>query len=190
VIYDDCLIGDRVALHACTIIGEDGLGYAPVGKTWHKIPQIGIVEVCDDVEMGAGCTIDRATLGKTVIGAGSKFSNQVAIGHGTKVGQNCMFVAQVGVAGSVVVGNHVTMAGKAGVAGHLTIGDNAQIGAMAGVMDKVDADTAVAGCPAIPIKDALRSFALTHRLPDINKHLKELEARIEALSKSIGQVET
>ena len=100
-----------------------------------------------------------------------------------------MFVAQVGVAGSVVVGRHVTMAGKAGVAGHLTIGDNAQIGAMAGVMDKVEADTAVAGCPAIPIKDALRSFALTHRLPDLNNHIKELESQVEAIKKAIGQVE-
>ena len=128
VVYEGCTLGNRVTIHAGSVIGEDGLGFAPVGETWHKIPQIGVVEIADDVEIGACCTIDRATLGKTVIGAGTKFSNQIAIGHGTKIGPHCMFVAQVGLAGSVTVGRHVTMAGKVGVAGHLSIGDNARGG--------------------------------------------------------------
>lgn len=185
VIYDGCILGDRVSIHAGSVIGEDGLGYAPVGEKWHKIPQIGVVEIGDDVEIGANCSIDRATLGRTVIARGTKFSNLIAIGHGTKVGENCMFVAQVGIAGSVIVGNHVTMAGKAGVAGHLSIGDKAQLAAMCGVMNDVPADTKVAGCPAIPIKDALRSFSLTARLPELAKQVKQLEAEVAALQKQL-----
>lgn len=185
VIYDGCIVGHRVTIHAGSVIGEDGLGYAPVGEKWHKIPQIGVVEIGDDVEIGANCSIDRATLGRTAISRGTKFSNLIAIGHGTKVGENCMFVAQVGIAGSVTVGNHVTMAGKAGVAGHLTIGDNAQLAAMSGVMNDIPADTKVAGSPAIPIKDALRSFSLTGRLPELARQIKQLEAKVAALQKQL-----
>ncbi len=187
VVYDGCIIGQRVTLHAGTIIGEDGLGYAPVGEKWHKIPQIGITEVGDDVELGANCAIDRATLGKTVIAAGTKFSNLVAIGHGTKVGENCMFVAQVGIAGSVTVGRHVTMAGKVGVAGHLSIGDNAEIAAMAGVMRDVPANTRVAGAPAMPIKDTMRSLSLFERLPQIYKQIQQLEAEVDRLKKQLAE---
>ncbi len=185
VIYDDSILGHRVTIHAGSVIGEDGLGYAPYQGRWHKIPQIGIVEIGDDVEIGANCSIDRATLGRTVVAAGTKFSNLIAIGHGAKIGRDCMLVAQVGIAGSVVVGNHVTMAGKAGVAGHLTIGDNAQLGAMCGVMNDIPADTSVAGAPAIPLKDALRSFAYTARLPEMAKQIKELEAQVAALQKAL-----
>lgn len=187
VIYDGCIIGNRVTLHAGTIIGEDGLGYAPVGEKWHKIPQIGITEIGDDVELGANCAIDRATLGRTVIAAGTKFSNLVAIGHGTKVGENCMFVAQVGIAGSVTVGRNVKMAGKVGVAGHLSIGDNAEIAAMAGVMRDVPANIRVAGAPAMPIKDTMRSLSLFERLPQIYKQLQQLEAEVSRLKKKLGE---
>ncbi len=185
VIYDGSVLGNRVTIHAGTVIGEDGLGYAPVGGTWHKIPQIGIVELGDDVEIGANCSIDRATLGRTVISKGTKFSNLIAIGHGTKIGEHCMFVAQVGIAGSVNVGKHVTMAGKVGIAGHLTIGDNAKLGAMAGLMKDVPPGTTVLGSPAIPIKNALRSFSLVERLPDLNKQIKRLEAQVDALQKAL-----
>lgn len=187
VIYDGCRLGDRVTVHAGTVIGEDGLGYAPVDGRWQKIPQIGCVEIGDDVEIGSNCSIDRATLGRTVIGDGTKFSNLIAIGHGTKIGPHCMFVAQVGVAGSVNVGHHVTMAGKVGVAGHLTIGDGAQLAAMAGVMNDVPANTKVAGQPAIPIKDALRSFSFTARLPELARQLKQLEANFEELRRAIDE---
>jgi UDP-3-O-[3-hydroxymyristoyl] glucosamine N-acyltransferase len=185
VVYDGCTLGHRVTIHAGTVIGEDGLGYAPVKNKWHKIPQIGVVEIGDDVEIGANCSIDRATLGKTVIASGTKFSNLIAIGHGTKVGEDCMFVAQVGIAGSVTVGRHVTMAGKVGIAGHLNIGDNAQLAAMSGVMNDIPADTQVAGAPAIPIKDAMRSFSHIARLPDLAKQVKQLEAQVEALKKAL-----
>jgi UDP-3-O-[3-hydroxymyristoyl] glucosamine N-acyltransferase len=184
VIYDGCVLGHRVTVHANSTIGEDGLGYAPHEGRWVKIPQIGFVEIGDDVEIGANCSIDRATLGRTVIGPGTKFSNQIAIGHGTKIGQHCMFVAQVGLAGSVTVGDRVTMAGKAGVAGHLTIGDNVQVAAMAGVMNDVPADTSVAGAPAFNRKEVLRSWAVFGRLPELVKQVKELEAELERLKKS------
>ena len=185
VLYGGTILGDRVAIHAGSVIAEDGLGYARVEGKWRKIPQIGTVEIGDDVEIGSNCSIDRATLGRTVIASGTKFSNLIAIGHGTKVGEDCMFVAQVGVAGSVTVGDRVTMAGKVGVAGHLTIGDNAQLAAMAGVMKDVPPDTSVAGQPAIPIKDALRSFSMVERLPELHKQIKHLEAQVEALKKAL-----
>lgn len=182
-VYDGSILGNRVTLHAGTVIGEDGLGYAPVEGKWIKIPQIGVVEIGDDVEIGANCTIDRATLGRTLVESGTKFSNLIAIGHGTKIGKDCMFVAHVGIAGSVTVGNHVTMAGKVGVAGHLTIGDNAELAAMSGVMHDIPANTRVAGQPAVPIKDAMRSYALVGRLPELHKQIKKLESELEALKK-------
>lgn len=181
VLYDGCVLGHRVTIHAGSIIGEDGLGYAPVKGKWQKIPQVGTVEIADDVEIGANCTIDRATLGKTVIGGGTKFSNLIAIGHGTKIGADCMFVAQVGIAGSVDVGNHVTMAGKVGVAGHLTIGDNAQIAAMAGVMRDVPPNTRMMGAPAMEMSEAARSMSLVMKLPEMRKQLRKLEQQVEKL---------
>ena len=187
VIYEKTIIGHRVTVHAGSVIGEDGLGYADVKGKWHKIPQIGFVEIGDDVEIGANYSIDRATLGLTIIASGSKFSNLIAIGHGAKIGEDCMLVAQVGIAGSVTVGRHVVMAGKAGVAGHLKIGDNAQLGAMCGVMRDVPADTKVAGIPALTFKDAMRSFSLTERLPDMHKQIKQLEAQVAELQKALKQ---
>lgn len=194
VLYEGCLLGSRVTIHAGSVIGEDGLGYAPIGRSWRKIPQIGQVEIGDDVEIGAGCTIDRATLGRTVIGAGSKFSNLIAIGHGTKIGRDCMFVAQVGLAGSVTVGDHVTMAGKVGVAGHLTIGDDAQLAAMTGVMNDIPAGTKALGQPAMPMNEAKRVYAVFTKLPELREKMKRLEAEVERLSvalrQSSGHVET
>lgn len=180
-VYDDSIIGHRVTLHAGTVIGEDGLGYAPVGRQWVKIPQVGQVVIADDVEIGANCAIDRATLGKTVIGAGTKFSNLVTIGHGTKIGPNCLLVAQVGIAGSVNVGEHVTMAGQAGVVGHVNIGDNATIGAQAGVTHDVQAGITVLGAPAYPIADTKRQLVAAKRLPEMREQLKELIEKVAKL---------
>ncbi len=181
VIYDDTIIGHRVTIHANSVIGEDGLGYAPYQGRWVKIPQVGIVEIGDDVEIGASCAIDRATLGKTVIGAGTKFSNLIAIGHGTRIGEHCLFVAQVGLAGSVTVGHHVTMAGQAGVVGHIRVGDNATIGAKAGVTNSVPDGETVLGQPAIPIRDMRRQVAHVMRLPDLNETVRRLEKQVAEL---------
>ena len=181
VVYDDTIMGDRVTIHAGTVIGEDGLGYAPVGNKWIKIPQIGYVEIGDDVEIGASCTIDRATLGKTKIGSGTKFSNLIAVGHGTQIGENCLLVAQVGLAGSVNVGEHVTMAGQVGVVGHIRIGDNATLGAKAGVTNDVPDGETYLGAPAIPITEMKRQFVHIQRLPELKQQVKKLQKRIAEL---------
>lgn len=181
VVYEGANIGDRVTIHSGTVIGNDGLGYAPVGGKWVKIPQIGIVEIGDDVEIGSNCSIDRATLGKTRIGSGTKFSNLIAIGHGTHIDEDCLFVAQVGVAGSVNVGRHVTMAGQVGVVGHIRIGDNSTIGAKAGVTSSVPEGETVLGQPAIPIREKKRQVAYIQRLPELSKQVKRLEKELAEL---------
>ena len=190
VVYDDTILGNRVTIHAGSVIGEDGLGYAPINGKWVKIPQIGHVEIGDDVEIGAGCAIDRATLGKTVISSGTKFSNLIAIGHGTHVGEHCLFVAQAGLAGSVRVGQHVTMAGQAGVVGHVSIGDHATIGAKAGVTNNVPAGATYLGQPAAPINDTKRRLAALARLPEMRKRVKTLEARVAELEARLAAAQS
>jgi UDP-3-O-[3-hydroxymyristoyl] glucosamine N-acyltransferase len=185
VIYDGCVLGDRVTIHAGSVIGEDGLGYAPVGEKWVKIPQIGNAVLGDDVEIGAGCAIDRATLGSTLIGNGTKFSNLVTIGHGTKIGEHCMFVAQVGVAGSVHVGRHVTMAGQVGVVGHIVIGDNATIGAKAGVINNIEAGATVLGQPAIPIQECKRQVAIMQKLPELKNEIRRLRRELDRCKRDL-----
>jgi UDP-3-O-[3-hydroxymyristoyl] glucosamine N-acyltransferase len=183
VLYEQSILGDRVTIHAGSVIGEDGLGYAPVNGKWVKIPQVGNVVLGDDVEIGTDCAIDRATLGSTVIGSGTKFSNLVAIGHGTRIGEDCLFVAQVGVAGSVQVGRHVTMAGQVGVVGHITIGDNVRIGAKAGVINSIEAGQSVLGQPAVPVQEAKRQVAVTQRLPELKKEIRRLRRELGELSR-------
>ncbi len=185
VVYDGCVLGNRVTVHAGSVIGEDGLGYAPRGDQWIKIPQVGRAVLGDDVEIGANCTIDRATLGQTEIGAGTKFGNVVVIGHGTKVGPDCMFVGLVGVAGSVTVGRHVTLAGQVGVAGHLTIGDGAMAAAQSGIAGNVPANAQIFGSPAIPIDAAKRSMSIFQKLPDWVRRIKDLEREVAALREKL-----
>ena len=128
VIYDDTVIGNNVTIHACSVIGNDGYGYATSQGVHHKIPQAGTAVIEDDVEIGANCSIARAALGSTIIGKGSKLGDLVTIGHGTHIGPGALLVSQVGIAGSVRVGHHVTMGGQVGIAGHLEIGNNVTIG--------------------------------------------------------------
>jgi|WetSurSiteA1Bulk_404760.scaffolds.fasta_scaffold12881_3 UDP-3-O-[3-hydroxymyristoyl] glucosamine N-acyltransferase len=181
VIYDGCRIGNRVSLHANTVIGQDGLGYAAVDGRWMKIPQAGRAVVEDDVDMGACCAIDRATLGETRVGEGTKFSDAVVLGHGTKVGKHGMFVAQVGLAGSVTVGDHVTIGGQVGVAGHLSIGDNVVIGAKTGVWGDLEANERYFGIPAFKWKQFWRQVAAVKELPDALRKLRRLEKELETL---------
>jgi len=186
VIYDDCMLGDRVTVHAGSVIGQDGFGYATHKGKHHKIPQAGNVVVEDDVEIGANCAIDRATLGSTTIGKGTKFSNGVVIGHGTKVGHDGLFVAQSGVAGSTTIGHHITVAGQAGIAGHLKIGDNVNVTAQSCVIDNVDDQTTVIGFPALPVSKGRRVYAALAQLPELLKRVKELEAMVAELAQDSG----
>jgi len=181
VVYDQCVLGHRVTIHAGSVVGEDGLGYAPVGDKWIKIPQVGKTVIGDDVEIGANCAVDRATLGRTEIGPGTKFGNVVVIGHGTKIGPDCLFVGQVGVAGSVTVGKHVTLAGQVGVAGHLTIHDNVRVGAQAGISGDAEAGSEMLGSPAIPADQAKRSLLAVQKLPEWIRRIKDLEREVKEL---------
>ncbi len=191
VIYDHCELGHRVTIHAGSVIGEDGLGYAPHGDKWVKIPQVGRTVLGDDVEIGANCAIDRATLGVTEIGAGTKFGNVVVIGHGTKIGPDCMFVGLVGVAGSVTVGRHVTLAGQVGIAGHITIGDGASAGAQSGISGNIEARSTVMGSPAFPAEFARRSMAVIPKLPEWTRRIRDLEREVRELrTKLNGQTDS
>jgi UDP-3-O-[3-hydroxymyristoyl] glucosamine N-acyltransferase len=150
-----------------------------------KIPQAGWVELEDDVEIGACCAIDRATLGPTVIGAGTKFSNLVTVGHGTKLGRHCLLVAQVGIAGSTMVGNYCVFAGQAGVVGHIRIGDGARIGAKAGVTNDVAPGQEVLGIPAMPLHEARRAMMSMSRLPQLRTAVRRLTREINTLRRRI-----
>ena len=183
VIYDGCVVGDRVTIHANSVVGEDGFGYATQQGVHHKIPQIGNVIIEDDVEIGAGCTIDRATLGSTVIGKGTKFSNAVAIGHGAQIGPYNLFVAQVGIAGSSKTGSHVVIGGQAGVTGHVTIGDRSQIAAKTGVVQNIPADQQWGGYAAMPLEDMKKVAWEVIHLPDLAQEVNDLKKRIAELEK-------
>ena len=175
VVYDDCVLGDRVIVHAGTCIGHDGFGFATHRGEHHKIPQVGNVVVEDDVELGANCSIQRAALGSTVIGRGTKFSDNVSVGHGTKIGGHGLVVALVGIAGSTTIGHHVTLAGQSGVAGHLRVGDHVTAAARAGVIADVPDKTAVMGFPAMPISLGRRVYAAMRNLPELLERVKRLE---------------
>ena len=187
-IYDRCVVGDRVTLHAHTVIGQDGMGYASsqapgeASVRHHKIPQAGNVVIGDDVEMGAHCAVDRAALGSTVVGEGTKCSNHVVIGHGAKIGRHNLLVAFVGIAGSTTTGDYVVMGGQVGVAGHLTIGSQVQIAASAKVMHDIpDQGGQWGGVPALPFSQTKRIVLQQQKLPDLAAKVKSLEKRIREL---------
>ena len=182
VIYEDCVVGDRVLLHANTTIGTDGYGFAFNAGVHYKVPQVGNVVIEDDVEVGANCTIARAAVASTIIGAGSKLDSQVMIGHNVKTGKACLIVAQVGLAGSVILGDYVTLGGQVGVAGHLKIGDKASVGAKTGVMADIDPGAAMVGMPAMPQQEARRVYAAFMKLPELVQRIKELEQQMETLN--------
>ena len=163
-IYPGSIIGSRCIIHSGTVIGADGYGFVVENGRHRKVPQIGIVRIGDDVEIGAGCTIDRASIGETLVGEGTKIDDQVMIGHGAKVGKHCLLVAQVGIAGSTELGDYVVVAGQSGFAGHLKIGDRAQIAAKSAVLDDVPSDTKVMGNPAVPFRDFARREAMMKRM--------------------------
>jgi UDP-3-O-[3-hydroxymyristoyl] glucosamine N-acyltransferase len=181
-IYYRSQIGSRCIIHSGAVIGADGYGFVTEAGKHHKIPQVGNVRIEDDVEVGAGTTIDRGALGETVIGEGTKIDNLVQVGHNVKVGKHCLLVAQVGIAGSARLGNYVVMAGQTGLAGHLELGDGVQVTAKTAVFDNVPANTKVMGTPAIPWRDFARREVLLKRLPELAKRVDALEGKADTES--------
>jgi UDP-3-O-[3-hydroxymyristoyl] glucosamine N-acyltransferase len=181
-IYHDCVIGNHVAVHAGTVIGSDGFGFAPQPDgSFKKVPQIGNVVVEDYVEIGANATIDRATIGSTIIRSGAKLDNLIQIAHNVEIGNSSVIAAQAGISGSTKLGKGVMVGGQAGIVGHVQIGDGAKINAQSGVSKSIEPGKAVTGSPAHDYTAALRSQAITRKLPELEKRIKELEALVKQL---------
>lgn len=181
-IYHDCIIGNNVIIHAGTVIGSDGFGFAPqTDGSLQKVPQIGNVIIEDNVEIGANTTIDRATIGSTIIRSGAKLDNLVQIAHNVEVGNSTVIAALAGVSGSTKIGNGVMIGGQAGLAGHLQVGDGSKINAQAGLGKSLKAGSAVTGSPAYEYNKAIRSQAIARNLPELEKRIKELEALVKQL---------
>jgi UDP-3-O-[3-hydroxymyristoyl] glucosamine N-acyltransferase len=183
-VYPGTVIGKRVRIHSGVVIGGDGFGYTQTRSGEHyKIPQVGAVEIGDDVEIGANTAIDRSTLSVTRIGKGTKIDNLVQIAHNVTLGEHVLVVAQAGIAGSSRVGDHAVLAAAAGVIDHVSIGEGAQVAAQAGVTKDVAPGVSVGGTPAIPLHQAVRAYSMIQMLPELRHRLKELEercARLEA----------
>lgn len=185
-VYDGCVIGNRVTLHANTVIGCDGFGYATYKGRHEKIPQSGIVVIEDDVEIGSCCVIERAAMQETRIGAGTKFADLISIGHGTRIGKHCLLVSLVGISGSVDMGNYVVLGGQVGVTGHLSIGDGVQVAGKSAVVGDIPAGMRVAGVPAIESDKALRNHLVFRDLFDMSRKLKSLEREVAKLQAAAG----
>jgi len=193
VVREHCIVGNRVVLQPNAVVGSDGFGFAfdlegeGNGPMHRKVPQSGIVCIEDDVEVGACSCIDRATLGETRVGRGTKIDNLVQIGHNVQVGPLCLIVAQVGISGSTQVGQGVVLAGQVGVVGHLRIGDGARAGAQAGVAHDVGEGETVTGYPAMPHREWLRMSAALPRVPELLKQVRKLQQRVEQLEREKGK---
>lgn len=187
VVMDGCTVGDRVVIHANSVIGSDGFGYTEDGGSFHKIPQTGSVRIEDDVEIGASVTVDRATMGETLIGRGTKVDNLVQIAHNVRIGQDSIVVAQVGIAGSATIGSHVMLGGQVGVNGHIDIGDGVMVGAKSGVAQTLPEKGVYSGYPAMPHNNWLRVQSIYAKLPEMKRKIAEMETKIEALEGKKGK---
>jgi UDP-3-O-[3-hydroxymyristoyl] glucosamine N-acyltransferase len=180
-IYDGCKIGSRVIFHSGCVIGSDGYGYEVIDGRHEKVDQVGIVQIEDDVEIGANSTVDRARFGKTIIGQGTKVDNLVQIAHNVTIGKHCLVVAQTGIAGSSHLGNYVTMAAKSGCGGHVNIGDKAVVTAKSAAMKDVKGGVVYMGMPARPMREQLKKMASVARLPKLLTEVKELRRRLDEI---------
>lgn len=183
-IYHDCHVGNRVTVHAGSVVGSDGFGFAPSENGYDKIPQIGIVTIEDDVEIGANTCIDRSTMGSTYVRKGVKLDNLVQIAHNTDIGANTVMSAQVGVAGSTKVGQWCMFGGQVGIAGHITIGNKVFLGAQSGVPSSLKDDQTLIGTPPMEKLPYFKSQAIFQRLPDLYKQIQKLQKEVDELKKS------
>jgi UDP-3-O-[3-hydroxymyristoyl] glucosamine N-acyltransferase len=179
VLYDDTELGARCIVHAGVVLGGDGFGYATSRGVHHKVPQIGRVVIEDDVEIGANTTIDRATLGETRIGAGTKIDNLVQVGHNVKVGKASVLCGQAGIAGSARLGDGVVLAGQSGVSGHIDVGSGVQVAAKSALLQSAEAGSKVAGIPAIELSAWRRQASVLARLPELARRVRALEKKLE-----------
>ena len=180
-VYQGCKIGNNVTLHAGSVIGADGFGFAPNADGYDKIPQIGIVTIEDNVEIGANTCVDRSTMGSTVIRKGVKLDNLVQVAHNVEIGENTVMSAQVGIAGSTKVGSWCMFGGQVGIAGHITIGDKTFLGAQSGVPGSLKGGEELIGTPPMNPRNYFKSQAIFRRLPDMYKELEALKKTIEEL---------
>jgi UDP-3-O-[3-hydroxymyristoyl] glucosamine N-acyltransferase len=178
-------LGKRVIVHSGTVIGSDGFGFVTDGGRHHKVPQVGGVIIEDDVEIGANCAIDRATLGNTMIKKGTKIDNHVHIAHNCTIGEHCLFAAQTGIAGSTTIGNYVVFGGSVGVGDHVKVGDRVMAGGKAVIVQDVEAGQVIAGFNAMPLRDWLKVQVILPRLPELKKMLAALEKQVEGLKKKV-----
>lgn len=179
IIRERCHVGDRVILQPGCVIGSDGYGFDLVDGKFQKVPQVGIVEIQDDVEIGAGTCVDRARFGKTVVGEGTKVDNLVQIAHNVQIGKHCLLVAQCGIAGSTRLGDYVTIAAQSGVAGHLDLSDQSVLAAQSGLLKSITKAGVYMGTPARPIREEQRKLASLSRLPKLRDEVGELKKKLE-----------
>lgn len=184
-IYQGCKIGNNVTIHAGSVIGADGFGFAPGANGYDKIPQIGIVVIEDNVEIGANTCVDRSTMGATVIHKGVKLDNLVQVAHNVEIGENTVMSAQVGIAGSAKVGSWCMFGGQVGLAGHITIGDKTFLGAQSGVPGSLKGGEELIGTPPMNPRQYFKSQAIFRRLPDMYKDLNDAKKKIEELNEKI-----
>jgi UDP-3-O-[3-hydroxymyristoyl] glucosamine N-acyltransferase len=177
----ECVVGDRVRLHAGVVVGADGFGYEFAGGRHVKVPQVGVVELRDDVEVGANTTFDRARFSRTVIGEGTKIDNLVQIGHNVVIGRHCILCAQVGISGSTTLEDYVVLGGQAGVAGHLTIGRGAKADGQSGINSDLEPGVFVKGSPCLPYQLEQRINVLRRRLPELFRQVDTLSSELAAL---------
>lgn len=190
-IYHDCIIGNNVVIHSGSVIGADGFGFAPNEQTgqYDKIPQIGIVTIEDNVEIGANTCVDRSTMGSTYVRKGVKLDNLVQIAHNTDIGANTVMSAQVGIAGSTKVGEWCMFGGQVGIAGHITIGDKVFLGAQSGVPGKLKGNQTLIGTPPMEPRQYFKSQAIFRRLPEMYKQLNELQKQLNELRKQNDELQ-
>jgi UDP-3-O-[3-hydroxymyristoyl] glucosamine N-acyltransferase len=184
-IYHDCLLGEGCIVHAGSVIGSDGFGFAPQSESeFMKIPQLGNVVLEDHVEIGANVTIDRATMGSTIIRKGVKLDNLIQIGHNVEIGENTVMAAQTGISGSTKIGKNIMMGGQVGIAGHIKIANGTKIGAQSGILGEVkEENTIILGTPAIDYKQFFKSSVVFKKLPELQKKIDALEKEVESLKK-------